>query len=89
MFNIKKKLNAILPGEGARGALQNVLTVDWSGNKTVLVEIPNAGASRSNEVEMNGMGDGGYGQYGRLNDDEQVSQDLSPSNQRCSLRVLS
>jgi hypothetical protein len=87
MFNLKKKLNAIMPGEvrlpsrysnlnrqlmpqGTRGALQNVLTVDWSGHKTVLVEVPGSGAHRSNEVEMNGMGEG---DYGRLIDDDEVS----------------
>lgn len=90
MFNIKKKLNALIPGEvsplkwggdlvlicqSARGALQNVLTVEWSGHKTVLVEVPTSGPSRSNEMEMSGMGDGG--DYGRLIDDDQVRVTVS------------
>ena len=51
-----------------------MLTVDWSGHKTVLVEVPGSGASRSNEVEMNGMGEG---DYGRLIDDDEVSLSLA------------
>lgn len=81
MFNLKKKLNAIMPGEGTRGALQNVLTVDWSGHKTVLVEVPGSGASRSNEVEMNGMGEGDYGRLIDDDEDEIYQQNRGHFNQ--------
>lgn len=70
MFGIKKKLGALLPNDSAREALQNVLTVEWSGHKTVLVQVPDAQSTRSNEVEMSGMGESGGG-YGRLIDDEE------------------
>jgi len=59
--------------KNARGALQNVLTVEWSGHKTVLVELPPpSGSSTSNDVELLGMGANGRDndQYGRLSDDE-------------------
>ncbi|ORY28501.1 hypothetical protein BCR39DRAFT_534974 [Naematelia encephala] len=71
MSFIKKKLGALLPGDSARGVLQNVLTVEWEGHKTVLVEVP-AGPNKSTDVEMLGMGESsrGYGAYGRLGDDD-------------------
>lgn len=67
------KLNIV---QGARNALQNVLTVEWEGQgKTVLVEVPPASSMRSSEMEMDGLGTGvsqdgrNYGGYGRLDDD--------------------
>ena len=49
------------------------MTVEWSGHKTVLVEVPNVAPSRTNEVEMSGMSDrNDYGDYGRLIDDDEV-----------------
>ncbi|KAL1412910.1 hypothetical protein Q8F55_000659 [Vanrija albida] len=73
MLNLKKKLSALVPGEAARSQLQNVLTVEWSGNKTVLVELPPS--ERSNDVEMAGLGGGS--EYDRLvdDDDEDVEWD--------------
>ena len=72
--------------KSAREALQNVLTVEWSGHKTVLVQVPDAQSTRSNEVEMSGMGESGGG-YGRLIDDEEVGWlDLFPS--RGQMEVL-
>lgn len=53
--------------------LQNVLTVEWSGHKTVLVEVPApSGPSESNEVEMLGMSSSGRdnNNYGRLSDED-------------------
>ncbi|EAL21064.1 hypothetical protein CNBD4400 [Cryptococcus deneoformans B-3501A] len=65
MFGLKKKLSAIIPSE-ARAHLQNILTVEWEdGNKTVLVDVPDA--DHPSEVEMSGMG----GTYGRLADDDE------------------
>ncbi|WVO19195.1 uncharacterized protein IAS62_000473 [Cryptococcus decagattii] len=65
MFGIKKKLSALIPSD-ARAHLQNVFTVEWEGgNKTVLVEVPDA--DHPSEVEMSGMG----GTYGRLADDDE------------------
>ncbi|GFZ45245.1 hypothetical protein JCM24511_02971 [Saitozyma sp. JCM 24511] len=61
-------------GTATRGALQNVLTVEWSGHKTVLVEVP-SGPSRSNEVELSPLRDdsrsgAGNNGYGRLDDED-------------------
>ncbi|WVQ83004.1 hypothetical protein IAT38_005142 [Cryptococcus sp. DSM 104549] len=73
MFGIKKKLSALIPSD-ARAHLQNALTVEWEGgNKTVLVEVPDAPNAPS-EMEMSGMGGGkGGGVYGRLLDDDDES----------------
>lgn len=62
------------PSQATRGALQNVLTVEWSGHKTVLVEVP-SGPSRSNEVELSPLRDdsrsgAGNNGYGRLDDED-------------------
>ena len=64
--------------KGARGAIQNVLTVKWSGHKTVLVEVPSS-LEESDEVELIGMDSAKRPdhQYGRLvDDDEAVSPAL-------------
>ncbi|WOO77351.1 uncharacterized protein LOC62_01G000941 [Vanrija pseudolonga] len=75
MLNLKKKLSALVPSESARSQLQNVLTVEWSGNKTVLVELPPA-SERSNDVEMAGLGPKGSGsEYGRLVDHDEEDED--------------
>lgn len=59
--------------------MQDVLTVEWSGHKTVLVEVPAAAPSRNSEVEMLGMGDRTVlGDYGRLEDDDEVSDQFQP-----------
>lgn len=63
--------NSSHPYFQARAHLQNVFTVEWEGgNKTVLVEVPNA--DHPSEVEMSGMG----GTYGRLADDDEVGWPL-------------
>ncbi|KIR75765.1 hypothetical protein CNBG_9049 [Cryptococcus deuterogattii R265] len=75
MFGIKKKLSALIPSD-ARAHLQNVFTVEWEGgNKTVLVEVPNA--DHPSEVEMSGMG----GTYGRLADDDEDDMYSLPAQQ--------
>jgi len=71
MSFLKKKITSLIPTDTARGALQNVLTVEWGNHKTVLVEVPQAGSSRSNEVEMAGMSSRDYNNYGRLGDDDE------------------
>ncbi|KAK4684414.1 hypothetical protein P7C73_g5765, partial [Tremellales sp. Uapishka_1] len=67
MLDLRKKLGALLPGEGAKSTLQNVLTIEWSGHKTVLVEVPSITGPKTDEVEMSGMGSNAG--YGRLMDD--------------------
>ncbi|ORX40146.1 hypothetical protein BD324DRAFT_616562 [Kockovaella imperatae] len=76
MSFLKKRLNNLIPSESARGALQNVLTVEWGTHKTVIIEVPQAGPSRSNEVEMYGMDTrADHGDYGRLLDDDDDDED--------------
>ncbi|KAL7420521.1 hypothetical protein Q5752_004471 [Cryptotrichosporon argae] len=65
MIDLRKKLTGLLPTE-ARAQLQNVLTVEWAGHKTVLVAVPEAGGA-SDDVELE---DRARGEYGRLLDDE-------------------
>jgi hypothetical protein len=102
MFNWKKKLGAIVPGDvsqvwmeagphtrrclcarahlpdippfvlpsltlQARSQLQNALTVEWSGHKTVLVDV--SSQPQHQDVELSPFGD--QGGYGRLGDDDE------------------
>ncbi|EIW73682.1 hypothetical protein TREMEDRAFT_59855 [Tremella mesenterica DSM 1558] len=94
MFSIKKKLGALIPNESTRDALQNVLTVEWSGHKTVLVQVPGPGDSRGGEMEMSGMGRDrdksdrevgrgkeGYGKLDNWYDDQEERSHLTSHHQ--------
>ncbi|WVQ72861.1 hypothetical protein IAR50_002422 [Cryptococcus sp. DSM 104548] len=77
MFGIKKKLSSLIPND-ARAHLQNVFTVEWEdGNKTVLVDLPDSD-KQQHDMEMNGVGSGGAGTYGRLADDEEEDRYTRP-----------
>ena len=60
-----------------------MLTVDWAGHKTVLVEVPASRLPKADEVEMTGMSSFGREQmsYGRLLDDDE--EDVSDFDQPC------
>ncbi|TYJ51552.1 hypothetical protein B9479_007871 [Cryptococcus floricola] len=77
MFGIKKKLSSLIPND-ARAHLQNVFTVEWEdGNKTVLVDVADTD-KQQHEMELNGIGAGGGGTYGRLADDEEEDRYTRP-----------
>lgn len=58
--------------QSARNHLQNVLTVEWDNNKTVLVDVTGQNdPHRSDDVELSGLtAPGNRSEYGRLDDDE-------------------
>ncbi|CAD6570912.1 MAG: hypothetical protein TREMPRED_000062 [Tremellales sp. Tagirdzhanova-0007] len=75
MLDLKKRLGSLISNDSAqaaREAIQNALTVEWAGHKTVLIEVPASGNPQSDDVEMEGISANGreHTSYGRLLDDD-------------------